>query len=365
MRYKRVITPVSFLVLLTACTGTPSFDPTPRPSRPGQVVVIAGSPQNHEPPRDGEYAVESSARSEGGLAIDAGNGVIYLRVLGGGDKPVERIERDGTLTVLRPKAPGDQLGFTPGTLWIMSSYKGLRLTKMSLSNLSETKVLDSDEGPAIQVLGPSGSPLRERRQATLRKSLAGARFVVRGDDIPVIVSQAGDLYEVAGPDKIKQWRPQGYPEAMHGLVGDADLRPASAVPLGGRGLLLVAPTGLLRITDDRAQGIRIHMRAGGLPDWSAVLPLEDGSALLLGGTSAVEPSPRPGLVRPDGRLEVLSYGKRQICDDFDGSMAVLASADPVGMGRMKNGDYVVVDQACSRTYRVRLPSSFAGVPHTR
>ena len=107
------------------------------------------------------------------------------------------------------------------------------------------------------------------------------------------------------------------------------------------------------------------MRSGGLPDWSAALPVDDGSTLLLGGTSAVQPSPRPGLVRPDGRLEVLSYGKRLICDDFDGSMAVLASADLVAAGRLKNGDYVVVDQSCGRTYRVRLPSSLAGTPYIR
>jgi hypothetical protein len=366
VRYTRVIPPVALLATLSACTDhSPSFNPTPAPTRPGQVVTIVGSPENYDPPRDGEYAVRSSAQSEGGLAVDSSSGAIYLRVVSGSDKPVERVERDGTLTVLHPENPGDQLGLTPGTLWIMSSYKGVRLSKMSLSGLAETEMLNTGRGHEVEVLDPSGDPLDVRKRERLREAWADSRFVVRGDGVPVIVSRVGRLYEVAGPGMVREWNPTGYAEALGNLTKGADLRPTSAVAVGPDGLLILAPSGLLRIGDGRARDIRIHMLSQGLPQWSAAIPLDDGSTLLLGGTSALEPEPRPGLVRPDGKLEILTYGKRRRCEEFDGSMGVLASSDPVGTGRMNNGDFIVADQTCGRVYRVRPPRHSAGVPHTR
>ncbi len=354
------------MAALSACTDqTPSFNPTPAPTRPGQVVVIAGSPENYDPPRDGEYAIRSSAQSEGGLAVDSASGAIYLRVVSGSDKPVERIEPDGTLTVFHPKNPGDQLGLTRETLWIMSSYKGVRLSKMSLTSLAETEMLNTGRGHEIEVLDPSGDPLDARKREGLRETWADSRLVIRGDGVPVIVSRAGRLYEVAGPDKIREWNPTGYGEVLGNLTKGADLRPASAVAVGSNGLLILARSGLLQIGDGRARGIRIRMLSHGLPEWSAALPLDDGSTLLLGGTSAAEPDPRPGLVRQNGKLELLTYGKRRRCEGFDGSMGVLASSDPVGTSRMNNGDFVVADQTCGRVYRVRPPRQLAGVPHTR
>lgn len=328
-------------------------------------MVIAGSPGDYRPPRDGEYAVKSSAQSEGGLAVDPATGQIYLRVLSGSDRLVERIEPDGTLTTFRPKNPGDQLALTRGTLWIMSSYRGLRLSKMSLSSLAETEVLNTAEERTVEVLDSSGDRVDAQKREKLRRSWPDSRFVVRGDGVPVIVSRAGDLYELTGRGELREWEPPGFRAAMRSLSGNGDLRPVSALSVGTDGMLILTPSGLLRISNGRSQGIRIHMLTRGLPDWSAALPVGDGSTLLLGGTSALEPRPRPGLVRPDGALEILTYGERRRCEDFDGSMAVLASADVVGTGRTKNGDHVVVDQSCGRVYRVRLPSHPAGTPHTR
>ncbi|GAA1791448.1 hypothetical protein GCM10009735_23990 [Actinomadura chokoriensis] len=159
VRYTRVIPPVALLAALSACTQhTPSFNPTPHPTRPGQVVIIAGAPDNFASPRDGEYAIKSSAESDGGLAVDPDSGLIYLRALSGGDKIIERIERDGTITTLHPKHTGDQLAISRGALWTMSSYEGVRLSRVSLTTLAETEVLDTIGERPVQVLDFAGDP---------------------------------------------------------------------------------------------------------------------------------------------------------------------------------------------------------------
>lgn len=89
-------------------------------------------------------------------------------------------------------------------------------------------------------------------------------------------------------------------------------------------------------------------------------PLTDGSILLLGGTSAFQREPRPTLVRPDGRLVKLALGGPQWCDQFDGTLAAVVSANPGGLARMPNGDYVLNDKNCGRIYRFRLPKTLTG-----
>ncbi|CND66122.1 Uncharacterised protein [Mycobacterium tuberculosis] len=362
MRYTRVIPPVALLAALSACTHqTATFNPTPHPTHPGQVVVIAGSPENFSPPRDGEYAIKSGAQSDGGLAVDPATGQIYYRLAGGTPPRVARIERDGRISTFHIHNPGDQLAIASGELWIMSSAKADRLSRMSLSDLRERDVLRSDEGRKMTILGPSGRRLAPDEQRKLDRSWKGSRFTIRGDGMPVIASRTGDLFEVVGDGKVREWEPEGYETALREIGGTDDLRPRDMAPDGPRGLIILGIRGLIRVSPDRpAEAVRFPEAAEDLPPWSAVTPLTGGSALLLGGTSAFQREPRPTLVRPDGRLVKLALGGPQWCDQFDGTLAAVASADPGGLARMPNGDYVLSDKNCGRIYRLRLPKTLTG-----
>jgi hypothetical protein len=69
------------------------------------------------------------------------------------------------------------------------------------------------------------------------------------------------------------------------------------------------------------------------------------------------------LVRPDGRLELLPFGGPKWCDQFDGTLAAVASAEPGGLAHMPNGDYVLSDENCGRIYRFRLPTPLNGTAY--
>ncbi|NEA29752.1 hypothetical protein [Actinomadura bangladeshensis] len=232
---------------------------------------------------------------------------------------------------------------------------------MSLSDLRERDVLRSDGGRKMTILGPSGRRLAPDEQKKLDGSWEGSRFTVRGDGVPIIVSRAGDLFEVVGEGKVREWQPEGYELARREIGGTDDLRPRDTVPDGTHGLIVLGTRGLIRVRPERAaQAVRFPEAAKGLPPWSAVTPLTDGSALLLGGTSAFQREPRPTLVRADGRLVKLALGGPQWCDQFDGTLAAVASSDPGGLARMPNGDYVLSDKNCGRIYRFRLPKTLTG-----
>ncbi|WP_165975978.1 hypothetical protein, partial [Actinomadura rubrisoli] len=333
------------------------------PTRPGQVVVIAGEPENYRTARDGEYAVKASAMSDGGLAVDPANGLVYFRALGNDDPRVQRIERDGRVTILRVKNWGDQVAIFSDDLWIMSSSRGPWLSRTTLPTLKETDLINDENGNMVKVLAPSGDPLPSKDLKGLSKYWSDSRFVIRSDGVPIIVSRAGSLFEAVGPNRLKEWEPEGYEDALRDVSQDKELRPSDVVTDGKGGIVVLAAGGLLRVAGDgRTQGVRFRAPSGSLPSWSAVLPLDNGSVLLLGGTSALEPSPRPALVRPNGSIEILSFGGRRACGEFDGSMAVIASANPGGIAKMPDGSYVMHDGACGRVYRLRLPNRLSGAP---
>ncbi|MFF4236008.1 hypothetical protein ACFYYL_09115 [Actinomadura geliboluensis] len=364
MRYTRVIPPVALLLTLpTACTHTeaPTFNPTPHPTHPAQAVVIAGSPDDYRPPRDGDYAVRSSAQSDGGLTVDPSTGLTYYRTAGSADPRIARIERDGRLTTFRVRNPGDQLAIAAGELWIMSAAKALRLSKISLAGLREQDVLPSEGGRTPQITAPSGRPLAPGRQRQMNRAWEGARFAIRGDGVPVIVTRGGELFEVAGAGRLRQWTPAGYEAAVRKVAGTGELRPRDAAADERRGLVVLGVRGLVHVRAERAaSAVRFPASTEKSPPWSAVAPLPGGSALLLGGTSAFQREPRPVLVRPDGTLELLAFGGPAWCDQFDGTLAAVASAEPGGLARAPDGSYVLSDKNCGRIYRFRLPENLSG-----
>ncbi|WP_131736899.1 hypothetical protein [Actinomadura roseirufa] len=365
MRHTRVTAAVALAATLASCTTgkhTPSFNPTPKPTHPGQVVIIAGDPNIHRPPRDGEYALRASAHSNGGLALDQRTGAVYFPVTGEMGKVVARLERNGSISALPIGIGADQLFAAGGQLWMMLSSAGVHLVKVNLSTLEKTDVLgaDGEARTRFEVLDPLAKVVSTEERDELGKHWKGSLFTIRGDGVPVLISSAGQLFEVVGRNALRRWRPQGYEKALS-EAAPAPFQPTGLIPDGRRGIVTLGHTGLLRVGDDGAsRGFRFPATVQKMPPWTEMAPLSNGSILLLGGVSALEQRPRPTLLKLDGSLESLSFGTQKKCDDFNGSMAAVASAKPTGMVKSADGAYVMGDKYCGLIYSFRLPDHISG-----
>ncbi|GAA1791465.1 hypothetical protein GCM10009735_24010 [Actinomadura chokoriensis] len=367
VRYTRVIPPVALLAALSACTQhTPSFNPTPHPTRPGQVVIIAGDRETSRTPRDGEYAVRVNVRSNGGLTVDQGTGRIYVPIAGDGGRRIARIEADGRITMLPVGIADAQLAVSGDHLWQMASYAGLELSRTSLSSLRTTDVLESDEetDPRFKILDRHGEPLSATEADRLNKNWRGSQFALSGTGVPIVLSRAGQLFEVVGRNVLKRWEPPGYEAALRDLGGAEDFHATELVADGPHGVIALGRAGLLRVgADGGVRATEFPRSAKTAPPWTAALPLSGGAVLLLGGVSPLQGSPRPALITPDGDLQSLSLGLQRECDEFDGSMADVASADPGGASKGRDGSYIMLNKFCGVIYSFRLPSHLTSEPY--
>lgn len=328
--------------------------------------MIAGDRETSRAPRDGEYAVRVNLRSNGGMAVDPGTGQIYVPIAGDGGRRIARIERDGRITMLSGGMADAQLAVSNDHLWQMASYAGLQLSRTELSSLERTDVLGSDREtrPALKILDRAGKPLSATEKDRLDKYWKGSQFALRGDGVPVVLSRAGQLFEVAGRDTLKRWEPRGYEAAVNDAGQKGDFQATDLVADDARGLVILGKAGLLRVGDDGdVRGTRFPASARKAPPWTVALPLSSGAVLLLGGVSPLQGAPRPALVTSDGDLRSLSFGPQRECDEFDGSMADVASADPGGAAEMRDGSYVLLNKFCGLIYSFRLPSDLSGVPY--
>ncbi|MFB4305365.1 hypothetical protein [Actinomadura sp. GTD37] len=365
MRYTRVIPPVALLATLTACThDTPSFNPTPHPTRPGQAVVIAGSPGLNKDPRDGEFALRSSAYGGGGLAVSR-DGTVYYRVYHGEDGRIVQLGKDGRIQLNAVDIAPDQLLVQGGDLWLLAAKSGMAITKVSLADWKQTPIVDwttRAAGKGIKVTGASGDPIGDGEKSGLYSDWAGARLFSRADGTPIVVSSAGRMFEALGPERLREWSPPGYAKALSGLTNGKGLRPEDAVTdengqstlLGKAGLVYIPRTG-------RARYVRFPASTAALPPWSALVTTGQGDVLLLGGTTATRRTPRPTIVRADGRMERLSWGGFKWCPGAAGGLAAIASALPAGAVRQQNGTILLNDRRCGQVYAFNLPARLDGV----
>ncbi|MFC6933093.1 hypothetical protein ACFQHO_23960 [Actinomadura yumaensis] len=334
MRYNRVIAAVALLGALgSSCTSEKpkdAFNPTPKPTRLGQVVTIAGDYKVRGEPRDGEYALRTSAYGDGGLAI-GGDGTPYFGVLSGGDSRIAHVDSTGRLATWKLGNIPNQLDVQGDALWLMSSFSGLDLTRVSLKTLKqEVYVSWKSRLPGrLAVKSPSGRPIADDERSRLDRYWAGSRFVLRSDGVPVLVSKAGDLFEVAQHGELRQWHPSGYESALRKASGGKILDPTFATRDRSGGLILLGRRGLVRVPRDAgASGVAFPESTAKLPPWTGAAALNDGSILLLGGTTATGHTPRPTLEKPDGTMVRLDWGAPRSCAEFDGSLAVIGSAKP-------------------------------------
>jgi hypothetical protein len=329
-------------------------------------VVIAGDRETSRSPRDGEYAVRVNIRSNGGLTLDQETGRIYIPVAGHGGRQIARIERDGRITMLPVGMADAQLAVSGDHLWQLASYAGLQLSRTSLSSLRTTDVLGSDEEtrPRFRILDRHGKPLPRSEVDRLSKYWKGSRFALKSDGDPIVLSRAGELFEVVGRDELKRWEPTGYEAALRGLGGADGFQATDLVADDAHGFIILGKAGLLRVGGNGgARGVRFPGSVREAPPWTAALPLSGGAVLLLGGVSPLQGTPRPTLVTPDGELQSLSFGPQKECDEFDGTMADAASADPGGVSKARDGSYILLNKFCGLVYSFRLPSRLSGDPY--
>ncbi|NVI89546.1 hypothetical protein [Actinomadura sp. BRA 177] len=328
--------------------------------------MIAGDRETSRSPRDGEYAVRVNIRSNGGLTVDQETGRIYVPVAGAGGRRIARIEGDGRITMLSVGMADAQLAVSGDRLWQLASYAGLQLSRTSLSSLQTTDVLGSDEVtyPRLRILDRHGKPLPRSKVDRLNKYWKGSQFALKGDGDPIVLSRAGELFEVVGRDALKRWEPSGYEAALRGLGGADDFQATDLVADGAHGVIVLGKGGLLRAGgngDVRGVGFPSSVREA--PPWTAALPLSGGAVLLLGGVSPLQGTPRPALITADGELQALSFGPQKECDEFDGTMADVASADPGGVSKARDGSYIMLNKFCGLVYSFRLPSPLSGAPY--
>ncbi|GLZ14781.1 hypothetical protein Acsp04_50160 [Actinomadura sp. NBRC 104425] len=369
VRRNRFTTTAAAIMILSACSSTPdepSFNPTPRPTRPGQVVIIAGDHNINRDPRDGEYALQTSAYTNGGLAA-AGDGRIMFEVVHGREGRIARLEHNGRITLLKLGNVPSQLAVHGNDLWLMSAYSGFDLTKASLATLGQEVQLawDSALGEKLSVVTDSGRPASKTKREEIAESLQDARFNLRADGTPIIARKDGELFEVPEIGTIRRWHPEGYDKALAkvsaGTTFDttyvaSDSRTGEMAILGHQGIIWIPRTGA-------ASGLRFPQSARSLPPWTVAAQLGDGSTLLLGGVNATHRTPRPVRASKDKGLTLLSWGEARRCDEFDGSLATIGSAFPGGIARLPDGSLVISDKMCGRVYSFRMPDDPAGRPY--
>ncbi|QKW39638.1 hypothetical protein HUT06_41080 [Actinomadura sp. NAK00032] len=369
MRYTRVIPPVALLTAtLTACTHTtaPTFNPTPHPTHPAQAVVIAGSPELNKDPRDGEFALRSSAYGGGGLAVSS-DGTLYYRVYHGREGRVVRLGKDGRIQLHAVDIAADQMFVQGNDLWLLAAKSGLAVSKVALSDWEQSPVIEwTAQSATVKVLGANGVALSKGDARRLYRDWTGAKFFARPDGTPIVVSRAGRMFEVTGPEVLREWSPPGYAEALAKVAAGKGLRPEDAVTdedgqsilLGRAGLLYIPRTG-------KARYVRFPASAAALPPWSAVIGIGNGDALLLGGTTPIRTTPRPTIVRADGRMERLSLGGFKWCPGGGGGLTTIASALPGGVVKRADGTIVLNDRRCGQVYAFKLPEPLSGTPFGR
>lgn len=369
MRYNRVIAAVAVLMALGACTNdkaSPDFNPTPKPTRPGQVVVIAGNPAINRDPRDGQYALQSSAYGGGGLAVSV-DGTIFYRVYYSREGRIVRLGKDGRVALNVVNIVPDQMFIRGNDLWLVGANSGLAVTRVSISDWKQERIIQWDARTrlkGVEVVDHSGMPFSVDELKRLYADWKGAKMVIRADGTPVVVARSGRLFEILGPQRLREWIPAGYAQALGKVADDKQFDPEDAVLDDEGDLILLGAKGIVHIPRaEVARQVRFPESVAKLPPWTAVTPLGQGSVLLLGGTTATQNTPRPTIVRPDGRLELLSWGSFRWCAGSDGTLAAVASALPGGVVRRNDGTLLLNDKRCGQVYAFRLPDRLVGTPY--
>jgi hypothetical protein len=382
VRRRRFLLAAAVLATLTACdqsTSKPDFNPTPKPTRPGQAVIIAGDSRLNGDPEDGEYAVRTSANSTGGLAA-AADGSIYFPVLDGPQHTLARITKDGRLHRLPYQTEADRLAISGDTLWLMSSGSAwLNLESVPLSRLLKNDpnlIRDLRDGKwpkYLQASDRQGKPPvimdgeeRSRRSADQPRKASewgDVGLVLRSDGSPIVVSRAGELFQALGDNKVRRWSPPGYAAALKKASNGSQFEFIGANGDGHGNIAILGKSGMVHLPASGAVSSTIFPEPKGpLQRWTSALPLSNGSTVLLGSESSSDEQPQPGLVTSAGQMYTLAWGKDIHCREFDGSLAAIRSAYPGGISRLSDGSYALYNRSCSQIYAFRLPERMTGQP---
>jgi hypothetical protein len=338
----------------------------PKPTKPGEVVIIAGDYRNNEDPVDGTYAVQANASSLGGLAVGP-DGSVYFPIPISDQGRIARVTPDGRFHILPFETIAKQIAVEDESLWLMSSYSdGFSLTRISMPDNKKTLYVGwhSQAGNNLKVVPSPGKAITKKQRQELEGYWANSVFSLRSDGAPIIASSRGELFESLGDGKLQRWDPPGYKNALDQIAKDQQLKPLAMSQDGNGGLAILGRSGIVRIPSaGTAQVIKFPPSTANFPPWSSMAPLDGGSILLLGGVSAMQDTPRPTRVLPNGTLELLPWGSSKRCDEFDGTLSTIGSLEPGGAGRRPDGSIVVSDRQCDRVYAFRPPNPLSGSPY--
>ncbi len=368
------------LALIAACSSTghekvAALPLTPKPTRPGQVVILAGNDAVRGDPTDGAYAVRTHIEPIGGLAA-APDGSVYVVVRFGSDGRIAHITNDGRLHLMGEASEGDQLVIQGRVIWQMSNaLSGMLLSHIDLVDGKKKDYVawNEQEKRRINVVDTSGRKLPEKSLKDLDTSWGGSVVGIRWDGVPVIANTSGQLFEVVGQEKLREWTPPGYSDAVSKAKGAnalrvrPDLLPTALLSVPGEhGLLVISPYGFVHVTQDKpAMGIKFATSRSGREvgyTSTGAVRLDNGQIILVGPSTTVENGFHILSVQTDGAASITSWGDDKECKDFDGRMDAISSGGPTGIVRRTDGTFIVADSLCGRVYDFVLPHEIPSKP---
>jgi hypothetical protein len=366
------------IAALTSCTGNDQKDSqalpvTPSPTKAGQVVIIAGNEKTKGNPTDGDFAVRTHIEPTGGLAA-AEDGSIYLPVRFNGGGRIAHITKDGRLHLLGSADQGDQLIIQGQTLWHVSSGEDtFTVTKISMATGKASEYLGwaSQLADPINILSTAGKKLATVQRRKLDDAWAGSVLGIRWDGVPIIANSDGELFEILGPQRLKEWKPDRYSDSISTTKGDGyqarTFAPSAIIATPPeQKLIIVGAYGFITVSKDKAaKAIKFSNSASGREvgySSTGAETLSDGSLILVSGATTVDDGSRVLNIKPDGSAAVASWDDRQDCTSFNGTLAAISSGKPAAITRRPDGSYVVADSRCGRVYDFILPQRFAGRP---
>ncbi|MEU5880306.1 hypothetical protein [Spirillospora sp. NPDC047279] len=374
MRRRRLGLTTAIFFVLTACVASActsgsedsAFNPTPKPRRPAQSVIIAGDTSNDRPPVDGEYALRTGANGTGAIAVST-DGTVYFPASSQLGHRLARISRDGRLHVLPIATEADRLIIKADTLWLMTASKNtVALESRPLRDLNRSTNLLTAQGPGGRsplVVNSNGQALPGTEQRRLISSLGSADFSLRQDGTPILVTEEGALYEVLGGNRIRPWSPSGYRAALKANSGSGHFQLMDVVTDDQGDVLLLGDKGLVRIPSrGSATGVRFPSAVEKLPSWTTMLPLRNGTIVLLGSTEVRASPPSPGLLTPAGELRTVNWGAQPSCWKFSGTLSAVQSAQLGGVAAHPDGYYLATDFGCSTIIAFKLTAPLSGTP---
>ncbi|MDB4896561.1 MAG: hypothetical protein JWN15_2823 [Firmicutes bacterium] len=351
---------------LVACSpgpegkGTPALPVNPTPTKPGEVVVLAGDGQESNQPEDGAYAVRTSITPVGGIAAGH-DGSVYFGVKYGDSARVARVAPDGRLHLLDPhlKVHDDssfrmystKMVVSKTDLWLFSSDNKGSLQKIPLHQSAAPRYMfGSTTDSHVVFINDKGHEFPANRQRELNKSWRASTFGLGPNNQPIVATESGDLYELIGENKLRPWNPVGY-QAVLGRVRQrggelTPLYPGAVISDETENVYIVGNSTILIPRNGPATSIGKGF-PGADPSWSGGVALAKERLLL---TRSVNYDGILLVLNGDDSERQISLGSGKECIE-GGDRTSLNNGGLYGLTRRPDG--TLITTACNHVFGFR------------